>query len=176
MLAPAKTSRQQQTVSSNPLYIPRMKMKAGTRAFSVGAPALRNSLLASVKLVGNIASFRQFKKSITLKLPVLLRFLASFSIRQRLMHGYTITRMLNPLVLSHHWAQSLRMLVHKKSSSLLLIYPHADLLWFTWFTCTWFIDLYNANHYIISHHVLVFSRNVYCWSKLQKNWKLTLGR
>ena len=45
------------------LYIPRVKTKAGTRAFSVAAPKVWNSLPASVKSQGNIVSFRRHLKT-----------------------------------------------------------------------------------------------------------------
>ena len=38
MLTPARNSKQLRSTCSNPLYIPRVKTKAGTRAFSVAAP------------------------------------------------------------------------------------------------------------------------------------------
>ena len=38
MLTPTRNSRQLRSTSSNPLYIPQVKTKAGTRAFSVAAP------------------------------------------------------------------------------------------------------------------------------------------
>ena len=53
------TDSSDQSVYSNPLYIPQVKTKAGTRAFSVAAPTLCNSLPATVKLEGNIVSFRR---------------------------------------------------------------------------------------------------------------------
>ena len=56
MLTPARNSRQLRSTSNNPLYI-RVKTKAGTRAFSVAAPTVWNSLPASVKSEGNIVSF-----------------------------------------------------------------------------------------------------------------------
>ena len=40
MLTPARNSRQLRSTSSNPLYIPRVKTNAGTRAFSVAAPTV----------------------------------------------------------------------------------------------------------------------------------------
>ena len=40
MLTPARNSRELRSTSSCPLYIPRVKTKAGTRAFSVAAPTL----------------------------------------------------------------------------------------------------------------------------------------
>ena len=63
MLTPARNSRQLRSTSSNPLYIPRVKTKAGTRAFSVAAPTVWNSLPASVKSQGNIVSFRRHLKT-----------------------------------------------------------------------------------------------------------------
>ena len=54
MLAPARNSRLLRSMSSNPLYIPRVKTKVGTHAFSVAAPTLWNTLPASVILEGNI--------------------------------------------------------------------------------------------------------------------------
>ena len=63
MLTPARNSRELRSTSSNPLYIPRVKTKAGTRAFSVAAPTLWNSLPVSVKSKGNIVSFRRRLKT-----------------------------------------------------------------------------------------------------------------
>ena len=63
MLTPTRNSRQLRSTSSNPLHIPRVKTKAGTRAFSVAAPAVWNSLPASVKSQGNIISFRRHLKT-----------------------------------------------------------------------------------------------------------------
>ena len=63
MLTPARNSRELRSTSSNPLYIPRVKMKAGTRVFSVAAPTLWNSLPVSVKSEGNIVSFRRRLKT-----------------------------------------------------------------------------------------------------------------
>ena len=63
MLTPTRNSRQLRSTSSNPLYIPRVKTKAGTRAFSVAAPTVWNSLPASVKSQGNIVSFRRHLKT-----------------------------------------------------------------------------------------------------------------
>ena len=40
LLAPSRNSRQLQSISSNPLYIPGVKTKAGTQAFSIAAPTL----------------------------------------------------------------------------------------------------------------------------------------
>ena len=63
MLTPARNSRELRSTSSYPLYIPRVKTKAGTRAFSVAAPTLWNSLPVSVKSEGNIVSFRRRLKT-----------------------------------------------------------------------------------------------------------------
>ena len=57
MLNPARNSRQLRSTSSNPLYI--LRVKTGTRAFSVAAPTVWNSLPASVNSEGNIVSFRR---------------------------------------------------------------------------------------------------------------------
>ena len=57
MLTPARNSRQLRSTTSNPLYIPRVKTNAGTRAFSVAAPTVWNSLPARVKSEGNIVSY-----------------------------------------------------------------------------------------------------------------------
>ena len=54
-------------------------------------------------------------------LPILLSFLEPSSIHQRLTHCSTFTQLLNPLVLSRHWAWSSRILAHKKSLLLLLL-------------------------------------------------------
>ena len=58
-LTPARNSRQLCSTSSNTLYIPQVKTKAGTRAFLVAAPTVWNSLPASVISEGNIVSFRR---------------------------------------------------------------------------------------------------------------------
>ena len=63
MLTLARNSRELRSTSSNPLYIPRVKTKAGTRAFSVAEPTLWNSLPVCVKSVGNIVSFRRRLKT-----------------------------------------------------------------------------------------------------------------
>ena len=62
----ANSSKKFQTAtsnSSNPLYISRVKTKAGTRGFSVAAPTFWNLLPASVKSEGNIVSFRRRLKT-----------------------------------------------------------------------------------------------------------------
>ena len=56
-------SRQLRSTSSNPLYIPRLKTNAGSRAFSVATPTVWNSLPTSVKSEGNIVSFRRRLKT-----------------------------------------------------------------------------------------------------------------
>ena len=116
MLTPARNSRELRSTSSYPLYIPRVKTKSGTRAFSVAAPTLWNSLPVSVKSEGNIVSFSR-----RLMLPILLSFLELPSIHQRLTHCSTFTQLLNPLVLSRHWVWSSRILAHKKLLLLLII-------------------------------------------------------
>ena len=63
MLTPARNSRQLRLTSSNPLYIPRVKTKAGTRDFSVAAPTVWNSLPVSVKSESSIVSFRRRLKT-----------------------------------------------------------------------------------------------------------------
>ena len=63
LLVPTRYSKQLRSVTSNHLYIPQVKTKAGTRAFSVAAPTLRNSLPASVKFGRNIVSFRRRLKT-----------------------------------------------------------------------------------------------------------------
>ncbi|KAK2170071.1 hypothetical protein NP493_1166g00023 [Ridgeia piscesae] len=46
MITPARNSRQLHSTSSNPVYIPRVKTKAGTRAFSfAAAPTVWNRFL-----------------------------------------------------------------------------------------------------------------------------------
>ncbi|KAK2162546.1 hypothetical protein NP493_1510g00004 [Ridgeia piscesae] len=80
MLTPARNSRQLRSSRSNPLDIPLVKTKAGTRAFSVAAPTVWTSLPASVKSEGNVVSFRRRLKTIFLMLPILLSFLTSSSI------------------------------------------------------------------------------------------------
>ena len=102
MLIPARISRELRSTSSNQLYIPRVKTKAGTEAFSVAAPTLWNSLPVSVKSEGNTGTFRRRLKHMSLMLPILLSFLEPSSIRQRLTHCSTFTQLLNPVVLSRH--------------------------------------------------------------------------
>ena len=97
MLAPARNSRQLRSIRSNPLYIPRVKTKAGTRAFSVVAP----TLWSSPKL-GRKYNFISQALKISLKFSILFRFLTLSSIRRQLAHCYTITRLLYSLVLLRH--------------------------------------------------------------------------
>ena len=66
-LTPARNSRQPRSTSSNPLYIPRVKMKPRTLAFLVAALTVWNSLPASVKPEGNIVSFRRRIKTYLFK-------------------------------------------------------------------------------------------------------------
>ena len=103
MLTPGRNSRQLRSTTSNPLYNPRVKTKPGTRAFSVAATTVWNSLSVSVKSEGNIVSFRRR----------LLSILASSSIHWRLTQCFTILSLLNPLVLSRHWVWSSRILTQK---------------------------------------------------------------
>ncbi|KAK2173954.1 hypothetical protein NP493_841g00002 [Ridgeia piscesae] len=63
MLIKSRNYRQLRSTSSNPLYIPRVKAKAGTRAFSVAAPKVWNSLPVSVKSEGHIVSFHRRLKT-----------------------------------------------------------------------------------------------------------------
>ena len=76
--------------------------KAGTRAFSVAASTVWNSLPASVELEGNIVPVRRRLKIDLFYAAVLLTFLAPSSIRRRLANCFTIARLFNPLVLSRH--------------------------------------------------------------------------
>ena len=98
MLTPARNPRQLQSTSSNLLYIPRVKTKAGTRAFSVAASTLWNLLPASVNLKGNIVSFPQRLKTYLLNAAYPSYIPTTSSILRRLVHCYMITRLLNPLV------------------------------------------------------------------------------
>ena len=54
MFTPARQPRQLRSSGSNLLSVPRVKTNSGTRAFSVAAPTLWNSLPVSVKSAGNI--------------------------------------------------------------------------------------------------------------------------
>ena len=100
MLTPTRNSRQLRSTSSNPLYIPRVKTKAGTRAFSVAAPTVWNSLPASVKSQGNIVSFRRHLKTYLFNAAYPL---CRFSIHPLTTHALlSIMRLINPLVLSRH--------------------------------------------------------------------------
>ena len=63
MLTPARQPRQLRSSGSGLLSVPRVKTNAGTRAFSVAAPTLWNSLPDSVKSARNIASFRRNLKT-----------------------------------------------------------------------------------------------------------------
>ena len=77
---PARNSTQLCSTRSNPLYIPQVKTKSETRAFSVAALTVWNLLRASAKSEGNIVSFCRHQKPISLMLPILLSPLASSSI------------------------------------------------------------------------------------------------
>ena len=65
MLTPARNSKPLCSPSSNRLYIPRVKTKTKTvtRAFSVAAPTVWNSLPVGVKSEGNTVSFRRRLKT-----------------------------------------------------------------------------------------------------------------
>ena len=68
MLTPARQPRQLRSSGSGLLSAPRVKTNAGTRAFSVAAPTLWNSLPDSVKSARNIASFRRNLKTYLFKM------------------------------------------------------------------------------------------------------------
>ena len=68
MLTPARQPRQLRSSGSDLLSVPRVKTNAGTRAFSVAAPTLWNSLPDSVKSARNIVSFRRNLKTYILKI------------------------------------------------------------------------------------------------------------
>ena len=68
MLTPARQPRQLRSSGSGLLFVPRVKTNAGTRAFSVAAPTLWNSLPDSVKSARNIASFRRNLKTYLFKM------------------------------------------------------------------------------------------------------------
>ena len=57
LLTLARQPRQLESYNSNLLFVPSVKTNLGTRAFSVAAPTLWNSLPVSVKSVGNITTF-----------------------------------------------------------------------------------------------------------------------
>ena len=99
ILTPARNSRQLRSTSSNPLNIPRVKTKAGTRAFSVAAPTVWNSLPASVKSEGNIVSFRRRLKTylVNAAYPPCL-FIHPLTTHALL----SIMRLIHPWVLSRH--------------------------------------------------------------------------
>ena len=90
--------------SSNPLYIPRVKTNAGARAFSVAEPTVWNSLPTSVKSKGNIVSFRRRLKTFIFN-AAYPPWPPSFFIHSLRTHAlFSITSLLNPLVLSRYWA------------------------------------------------------------------------
>ena len=97
MLTPTRNSRQLRLISGNPLYIPRVKTKAGTRDFSVAAPTVWNALPATVKSEGNIVSFsRRLKTYLFNAAYILLSPLASSSIHWRLTHCFRLRVCLIP--------------------------------------------------------------------------------
>ena len=57
LLTPARKARQLQSSTSHLLFIPRIKTNIGSRAFSVAAPTLWNSLPVSVKSGEDISTF-----------------------------------------------------------------------------------------------------------------------
>ena len=77
-------------------------------------------------------------------LPTLLKFIALSSIRRRLTLCLTITRLLNPLVLSRHWAWSSRILAYKKSLFVLLLSSSSS-----WW---WSSSLHRQHHHHHHHH------------------------
>ena len=68
LLTPARQLRQLRSSNSNLLFVPSVKTHVGTRAFSVAAPTLWNSLPVSVKSVGNIGTFNRKLKTHLFKL------------------------------------------------------------------------------------------------------------
>ena len=123
MLAPARHSRQLRSVSSCSLYIPRVKTKTGTRAFSVAAPTVWTSLPASVKLQWYTVSFRRCLKPISLMLHVLLNFLVPSSTRLRLAHCLRLRDCVNNWdCRARHRAWFSRILAYRKSVLLLLLW------------------------------------------------------
>ena len=68
MLTPARQPRQLRSSGSDLLSVPRVKTSAGTRAVSVAASTLWNSLPDSVKSARNIASFRGNLKTCLFKI------------------------------------------------------------------------------------------------------------
>ena len=67
LFTPARQPRQLRSSDSNLLFVHRVKTIVGTRAFSVVAPTLCNSLPVSVKSVGNL-TFRRKQKTHLFKL------------------------------------------------------------------------------------------------------------
>ncbi len=63
MLTPARQTRQLRSSSSKLLSVPRVKTKAGTRAFSAAAPTIWNSLPVNIKSAENIVTFRRHLKT-----------------------------------------------------------------------------------------------------------------
>ena len=68
LLTPARQPRHLRSSNSNLFFVPIVKTNVRITAFSVAAPALWNSLLFSVKSVGNIATFRRKLKTRLFKL------------------------------------------------------------------------------------------------------------
>ena len=63
LLTPARQPIQLRSSNYNLLFVPSVYKNVGTKAFSVAASALWNSLPVSVKSVGNIATFRHKLKT-----------------------------------------------------------------------------------------------------------------
>ena len=68
LLTLARQPRQLRSSDSNLLFVLSVKTNVGTKAFSVAAPTLWNSLPVSVKSVGNIATFCRKLKAHLFKL------------------------------------------------------------------------------------------------------------
>ena len=80
------------------LYIPRVKTKDRTLAFSVTAPAVWDSLAASVMLEGNIVSFRRRLKTYLFKAACPPKLPSTFVRPSTSCALFTITRLLHHLV------------------------------------------------------------------------------
>ena len=103
MLTPARNSRQLRSTSINPVYIPLVKTKAGTRAFLVAAPTVWNLLPASFKLAGNIiASFRRRLKTYLFNAAYHPKPPSFFIHPSTICALFLITSLFNSLVLSRH--------------------------------------------------------------------------
>ena len=63
LLTPVRKPVQLQSSSSDLLFVSKVNIKIGTRAFAVGVPTLWNMLPSSAKSVGNIAKFCHHSKT-----------------------------------------------------------------------------------------------------------------